>query len=130
MRRQRARMSCSVLFRACPMCSRPVMLGGGMTMQYGGRGESGRAVKTPSPSKCSYQRVSIVPGSKFRANSIVIPGKGATAEVGRATKKAGHRPTSSGTEPGAVDGRSVLSFFEVLDPAPHQRLRHARHDFP
>ena len=34
----RIRMSCSVLFRACPRCSAPVTFGGGMTMEYGRRG--------------------------------------------------------------------------------------------
>ena len=33
MRLKRTRMSCSVLFRAWPMCRLPVTLGGGMTMQ-------------------------------------------------------------------------------------------------
>jgi hypothetical protein len=31
----RMRMSCSVLFRACPRCRAPVTLGGGMTIVYG-----------------------------------------------------------------------------------------------
>ena len=33
MRSKRHSTSCSVLLRACPMCSEPVTLGGGMTMQ-------------------------------------------------------------------------------------------------
>ena len=32
MRRQRMRMSCSVLFKAWPMCSAPVTFGGGITI--------------------------------------------------------------------------------------------------
>ncbi len=33
MRSKRQRMSCSVLLSACPICSEPVTLGGGITME-------------------------------------------------------------------------------------------------
>ena len=58
------------------MCRRPVTFGGGITMENGGRGESGRAVNTPSFSQCAYQRSSIAPGSNVRSKSIVVPGTG------------------------------------------------------
>ena len=38
-------MSWSVLLSACPMCSEPVTLGGGITMQYGFFGEAASAWK-------------------------------------------------------------------------------------
>src|SRR3989442_3434721 len=44
-------------------------------------------------------------------------------------KKAGHRPTYPGELPRG-DRRTILALFEILDPPPHDRLRHARDHFP
>ncbi len=44
-RRHRMRISCSVLFSACPRWSAPVTFGGGMTIAYGGLGLAGSAWK-------------------------------------------------------------------------------------
>ena len=48
---QRATTSGSVWFRAWPMCSQPVTLGGGSTMLNGGRPDSGAARNAPISSQ-------------------------------------------------------------------------------
>src|SRR2546425_75271 len=53
------------------MCRRPVILGGGITMENGGRDESARAVNTPSVSQWVYQRSSIRAGSNVLSNSMM-----------------------------------------------------------
>src|SRR3989442_13050145 len=53
------------------MCRRPVILGGGITMENGGRNESARAVNTPSVSQWVYQRSSIRAGSNVLSNSMM-----------------------------------------------------------
>ncbi len=47
-RSNRIRTSCSVLLSPWPMWSTEVTLGGGMTMTYGSRSDSGEAVNTPA----------------------------------------------------------------------------------
>jgi hypothetical protein len=53
MRRQRIRMSCSVLSSAWPMCRLPVTFGGGIMMVKGRAGLSGSAAKAPERSQPS-----------------------------------------------------------------------------
>src|SRR3954454_1751530 len=72
-RSRRVRTSCSVMSSACPMCSDPVTLGGGMTIVHGFRsGRSGR--NSPALSQCAYQRSSIVRGSKVLGSSLMAGG--------------------------------------------------------
>ena len=49
---QRTRMSCSVLLKACPMCSEPVTLGGGITTE-----------------KCGAPVLALAPARKHRPSS-------------------------------------------------------------
>src|SRR5947208_7784398 len=69
MRFQRTMMSCSVLTRACPMCSRPVTFGGGMTMENFGRSRSRSGVKNSPFSQNWYQLCSMFFGSYRVDNS-------------------------------------------------------------
>ena len=64
MRWYRVSTSWMVSLSAWPMCSTPVMLGGGMTMEYAGRSGSGSAWKRCSSSQCFIQRASTAAGSK------------------------------------------------------------------
>ena len=66
----RTSTSCNVLSSACPMCSEPVTLGGGLTIVHGSApGRSGR--NSPSLSQCAYQRNSISAGSKVFGSSLM-----------------------------------------------------------
>src|SRR5579859_4921658 len=56
-------MSCTVPFSAWPMCSSPVMFGGGRQIVYLGLGLFGFAVKRPAFSQSAYQPASTACGS-------------------------------------------------------------------
>src|SRR3954464_12289325 len=64
MRSNRARMSCSVLLRAWPICSRPVTLGGGMTMEKAGAPGRVPHLKAPDASHWAAMRCSTSWGLK------------------------------------------------------------------
>src|SRR4051812_36842788 len=72
MRCTRMRMSCSVLFSACPRCSAAVTLGGGMTMQYGSPGSVGSAWKARRSFHRRSISVSIDFGSYDFGSSVVV----------------------------------------------------------
>src|ERR1700686_4087356 len=57
-------MSCSVWLSACPMCSSPVMFGGGRQIVYFGLGLCASATNRPSDSQRAYQPASTARGSK------------------------------------------------------------------
>src|SRR5579871_2898460 len=71
MRLRRARMSWIVLSSTCPMCSTPVTLGGGMTIEKAGFVEPGLAVKQPFASHSAYHLSSTCFGSYALENSVV-----------------------------------------------------------
>src|SRR5581483_10825154 len=70
MRSNRARMSCSVLLSAWPMCSEPVTLGGGMTIENGRPSCFGR--NAPSSSQRRYHFDSISPWVYAFGSSILF----------------------------------------------------------
>ena len=63
MRRQRVKMSSMPRPSACPMCSDPVTLGGGMTSENGALGAAASAWKYFLSSHSAYQRFSSAEGS-------------------------------------------------------------------
>src|SRR5215472_6185127 len=72
MRCQRVRMSISVCSSMCPMCSEPVTLGGGITIENTGPGVLGSALNRASFTQNSAQRGSICCGSYALAISRAI----------------------------------------------------------
>jgi hypothetical protein len=59
-----------VWLKPCPMCSRPVTLGGGNWMENDGLAGSVPAVKYPRASQSGAQRASMAAGSKLLASSV------------------------------------------------------------
>src|SRR6266699_2741101 len=68
-RSNRMSTSCVTLLSPWPMCSTAVTLGGGMTITYGGFGESTRAVNTPRSSQRRYSGRSTACGSYWGGSS-------------------------------------------------------------
>src|ERR1700754_2424736 len=68
-------MSMSVWSMAWPRCRLPVTLGGGMTMQNGGRSEAGSASKYPRSTHRSYSTPSTSPGFHWAGRSAVRGGR-------------------------------------------------------
>src|SRR5215467_8670031 len=73
MRRRRTRASIRVWSRACPICSEPVTLGGGITMVNGGAADPASAVKYPAAAQASYRRVSTSPGEYCAGRPVSVP---------------------------------------------------------
>src|SRR6267154_3548008 len=116
------------------MCRRPVMLGGGMTIEKGARARavaSRPAVKTPRRSQWAYQWLSQRDGSNALSSSgMVLDGASQ-----RATKNVGAKPTSLRGGLPACARRSMrasaaLVLLQLLDPPPDQRLGDLRDHFP
>src|SRR5487761_73782 len=84
MRRYLAQMSCNVWLSAWPMCSSPVMLGGGRQIVYLGFLLFGFAMNRPSFSQRAYQPASMACGSKAGGMefSCLLMGVFGRAEVG------------------------------------------------
>src|SRR5688572_33481301 len=72
MRRQRVRMSWSVLFNAWPRCSAAVTFGGGMTIAYGSPGSVGSAWKSFSSVQTRLACGSTVLGSYALGSSVLM----------------------------------------------------------
>src|SRR4029077_15282372 len=72
MRCQRVKMSISVWFSMCPMCSEPVTFGGGITIEKVVPGLLGSALNSSSLTQYSAQRGSICCGSYALAISRAI----------------------------------------------------------
>src|SRR5262245_40354712 len=73
MRRRRTSASIRVWSSACPMCSDPVTLGGGITMVNGGAADPASAVKYPAAAQASYRRVSTSPGEYCVGRGVSVP---------------------------------------------------------
>src|SRR5216684_2632710 len=64
-------MSCKVWLSACPMCSSPVMFGGGRQIVYFGFLLCGSATNKPSDSQRAYQPASMACGSNALGISLM-----------------------------------------------------------
>src|SRR2546427_7459526 len=109
-------VSCRVVLTACPMWRGPVMLGGGLTMENGGRDESTRAVNTPSVSQWVYQRSSIRAGSNVLSNSMAETVKRGPGRQKKQAREPSIAPVLRGV------GRR-LSIYEPLSSSSLIRLR-------
>src|SRR2546428_8268930 len=72
MRRYREQMSCSEWLSAWPMCSSPVMFGGGRQIVYLGLGLFASAVNRPASSQRVYQPASVASWSYDFGMSVMV----------------------------------------------------------
>src|SRR5436309_669579 len=116
------------------MCSRPVTLGGGITMEKGGRDEAGRAVNTPRAIQWAYHRSSNRDGSKAFSSSlgrVVLMGWGGMRLPGNKKSRRGTYFARGSSPPSSCAlGLAGAFLLELLDTAAHDRLGDLGDDLP
>src|SRR5580704_11595336 len=123
MRRRRTSASMSVWSSAWRMCSVPVTLGGGITIENGGAAAAASAVNRPRSSQNRYRRPSTSAGAYCGAISVGCGAVTPRSLVPRLSPAPGNVRHAKGFPPGITHGSFLPSHVRVIGEQGEQKER-------